>query len=78
LDGKSELTKQPGNAHYQAPEIYESDVYDKKTDAFAFASVLYEILSLDPVFRPDLLPHRVMGRLVKRDWTPPPMIGHDL
>jgi TPR repeat protein len=70
--GKSELTKQPGSAHYQAPEIYESDKYDKKIDIFAFASVLYEILSLRPVFSPDLPPHRVMAKLVKRKWAGPP------
>jgi serine/threonine protein kinase len=71
-NGKYELTKQPGRPHYQAPEIYESDNYSEKIDVFAFGSILYEILSLHPVFSPDLLHHRVMAKLVSRDWAPPP------
>jgi serine/threonine protein kinase len=77
-NGKCELTKQPGTAHYSAPEIYESDNYDEKLDVFSFGSVLYEMLSLRPVFSPDLAPPAVMLKLVSGqlgaipdDWPPP-------
>jgi serine/threonine protein kinase len=73
---KCELTKQPGSAHYQAPEIYAQDNYDLSIDLFAFGLVLYEILSLHPVFPADLAPPQVMKKLAKPelpeipgDWT---------
>jgi serine/threonine protein kinase len=77
LDGKYQLTKQPGSAHYSAPEIYQSDNYDEKIDVFSFGSILYEILSLRPAFSPDLRPQVVMRNLVEGhmekipdDWEP--------
>jgi TPR repeat protein len=69
-NGCYELTHQPGSAHYSAPEIYEvvNGDYDQKIDVFSFGSILYEILSLRPVFPPDLRPQNVMRKLVSRQF----------
>jgi serine/threonine protein kinase len=77
LNGGSELTAQPGTAHYQAPEVYEEGSYTEKVDVFAFGLILYEILALEPVFHPSLPVQVVMKKLVTErfehfpdDWQP--------
>jgi serine/threonine protein kinase len=69
LRGGVQLTGQPGTAHYQAPEIYEDGPYTEKVDVFAFGSILYEILALEPVFPPSLRPQVVMKRLVSEHFA---------
>jgi serine/threonine protein kinase len=60
-----------------APEIFEEGPYTKKVDVFAFGLILYEILTLQPVFPANLSPPTVMKRLVSdnfadipKDWSP--------
>jgi hypothetical protein len=71
------LTRQPGTAHYSAPEIFEAADYDQKVDGFSFGSVLYEIITRKPVFPRELARLRVMIKLIVlqlpeplEDWTP--------
>jgi serine/threonine protein kinase len=77
-NSKCQLTKQPGSAHYSAPDIYVLDNYDEKVDVFSFGLVLYEVLAGKPVFERTLRPQRVMGMLVSgnfaeipNEWPPP-------
>jgi serine/threonine protein kinase len=77
-NGTIQLTRQPGNPHYQAPELYEADPYDDRVDIFSFGLVLYEILAQEPVFSPALPPPKVMAKLLNGQfitipdgWQPP-------
>jgi serine/threonine protein kinase len=69
LKGGSELTGQPGTAHYQAPEVYEEGSYTEKVDVFAFGLILYEILALEPVFSSNLSTPTVMKKLFSENFA---------
>jgi serine/threonine protein kinase len=70
--GESELTLQVGSPHYMAPEMYEEDGYNEKVDVFSFGLILYEMLTVAPVFSKDLLPLLVMKRVLMSERAPIP------
>lgn len=37
------MTKQPGNLRWMAPEVFSANRYDEKVDVFSFALVIWEI-----------------------------------
>jgi serine/threonine protein kinase len=58
-------TRLPGNGSYTAPEMPVGGGYDSKVDVFSFGMILYEILSGQPVFAPNLTPNLVMTKVME-------------
>jgi serine/threonine protein kinase len=61
---ESTLTQRIGTPQYMAPEMYDESEYDFKVDVFAFGLILYEVLTGNAVFGPNLSPKNIMYRAV--------------
>jgi serine/threonine-protein kinase 24/25/MST4 len=60
-------TPHVGTALYTAPECHEKSGYDWRADRYAFALILYEILTGEHAFSPNLSPIGLMLKVIRRD-----------
>jgi serine/threonine protein kinase len=71
------ISGQAGSPWYAAPEMYEEGGYTEKVDIFAYALLMYEVLTGRPAFSENLRPLQVMKRVVmgRRPAAPEGVIG---
>lgn len=68
------ITKQCGTPIYMAPEVIEDNVYNEKTDVYAFGILMYEVVTdqipYPPYQRGDMADYKFKKNVIEKDYRP--------
>lgn len=59
---------------YMAPEVYKSEIFDKKVDSFSFGLILFEMIEGSPAFHPKT--PQEAAKLICLEGLRPPLKRH--
>jgi len=61
--GAVDMTKHAGTPHWMAPEVFQTNSYDRKADVYSFSMILYEIICQEIPFE-DIQSKQRLGLMV--------------